>query len=601
MRTAAAFFVCVGAALLAILLASSSPHAQPVTSGQGLSRVVHDRSLMGSGTSSNPLGVRTDCTSTQILKWNGTSWACAADSAGTGDITDVTVTSPACSAGSYMTTLTGGASSGNAPVGGTCTAEVGDISSVGATANMGLTGGATSGAATLGLLSTCANGEVLKSGGTGTTWTCAADSTGTGESTVAGAGLTLTGSTVDAVCLTGLTCNANDIQIAARDFGDVTTTSAGSVWDIDASAVGTSEIADGSVALADMANMATASFIGRTTAATGVPEVLTATQATAILNAATATLKGLVPTPPNNTTTFLRGDATFAAVPAEISGLTTNTIPKATSSTAIGNSSVTDTGTVVDVNTALSKFGSGSDGYVYLAELSMGFGFAVDADLTGYISNTGYNNSTTRFRSLEIQDGKSAAIATFTGSSKLVALAGALTVATNLTTGGYAEIANAVYANSQSVYTSSGGINAFRTTNAAATLLINPVGYLDGTTQFRSTSIQDGKGSPIVLLDGADKHIYYYGTAPTLSGCTGNCTIAAYSTDTRGKVSCTDGPNACTVTFATGFTTNAPSCVFGTTRTTTVYQTTAPATGSMTFTTQGAGAHSVDYHCDGML
>ena len=31
--------------------------------------------------------------------------------------------------------------------------------------------------------------------------------------------------------------------------------------------------------------------------------------------AATATASGLVPTPPNNTTTFLRGDATFAAVP----------------------------------------------------------------------------------------------------------------------------------------------------------------------------------------------------------------------------------------------------------------------------------------------
>lgn len=45
----------------------------------------------------------------------------------------------------------------------------------------------------------------------------------------------------------------------------------------------------------------------------------TVTQATAALNAATATLKGLVPTPPNNTTTFFRGDATFAT-PAPGSG-----------------------------------------------------------------------------------------------------------------------------------------------------------------------------------------------------------------------------------------------------------------------------------------
>jgi hypothetical protein len=62
-----------------------------------------------------------------------------------------------------------------------------------------------------------------------------------------------------------------------------------------------------------MADIATARFIGRTTALTGVPESLTTAQATALLDAATATVKGLVPTPPNNTTTFLRGDATFAA------------------------------------------------------------------------------------------------------------------------------------------------------------------------------------------------------------------------------------------------------------------------------------------------
>lgn len=37
---------------------------------------------------------------------------------------------------------------------------------------------------------------------------------------------------------------------------------------------------------------------------------------------ATSTTSGLVPIPPNNTTTFLRGDATFAPLPASASGLT---------------------------------------------------------------------------------------------------------------------------------------------------------------------------------------------------------------------------------------------------------------------------------------
>lgn len=109
------------------------------------------------------LTLLTTCTSGQILKWDGTTWACAADS-DSGDITAVTagtgisgggtsgavtvtanLAGASCSAGNYVSALT---STGA----GTCTAEVGDISSVGATSNMGLTGGATSGAATLGLL-----------------------------------------------------------------------------------------------------------------------------------------------------------------------------------------------------------------------------------------------------------------------------------------------------------------------------------------------------------------------------------------------------------------------------------------------------------------
>lgn len=78
---------------------------------------------------------------------------------------------------------------------------------------------------------------------------------------------------------------------------------------------GSTTIANDAVTNAKLANMATQTFKGRTTAGTGDPEDLTVTQATAMLNVANATTKGLVPTPPNNTTTYLRGDATFAAPP----------------------------------------------------------------------------------------------------------------------------------------------------------------------------------------------------------------------------------------------------------------------------------------------
>ena len=80
------------------------------------------------------------------------------------------------------------------------------------------------------------------------------------------------------------------------------------------SSISTTEIDDDAVTYAKMQNIsATARLLGRNTAGAGDTEEVTPTQATAMLDAATATLKGLVPTPPNNTTTFLRGDATFAA------------------------------------------------------------------------------------------------------------------------------------------------------------------------------------------------------------------------------------------------------------------------------------------------
>lgn len=67
-------------------------------------------------------------------------------------------------------------------------------------------------------------------------------------------------------------------------------------------AINASKILDGSITNTDLANMATQTIKGRTTAGTGAPEDLTATQATAILNnfvgdTGGTPLKGLVPPP----------------------------------------------------------------------------------------------------------------------------------------------------------------------------------------------------------------------------------------------------------------------------------------------------------------
>lgn len=90
-------------------------------------------------------------------------------------------------------------------------------------------------------------------------------------------------------------------------------------------------LADDAVTNAKLANMAEATIKGRAVGAgTGDPQDLTATQATAILNAFTSLLKGLVPASGGGTTTFLRADGTFAAP----GGITAGTVQATTSGTA---------------------------------------------------------------------------------------------------------------------------------------------------------------------------------------------------------------------------------------------------------------------------
>ena len=70
-------------------------------------------------------------------------------------------------------------------------------------------------------------------------------------------------------------------------------------------------IASGVVSNAKLADVATSTFKGRTTAGTGSPEDLTSTQATALLNAFSSTLKGLAPASGGGTSNFLRADGTW--------------------------------------------------------------------------------------------------------------------------------------------------------------------------------------------------------------------------------------------------------------------------------------------------
>jgi len=113
------------------------------------------------------------------------------------------------------------------------------------------------------------------------------------------------------------------------DKGDITVSSSGATWTIDS----------GVVTNAKLANVSTATIKGRTTAGTGSPEDLTGTQATALLDTFTTSLKGLAPASGGGTSNFLRADGTWAAPTTTVSGNLNVGIVTATSFVKSGGTS----------------------------------------------------------------------------------------------------------------------------------------------------------------------------------------------------------------------------------------------------------------------
>jgi len=105
-------------------------------------------------------------------------------------------------------------------------------------------------------------------------------------------------SAADKVKLDGLIAGG----ISDGDKGDLTVSSSGTVWAVDAGVITNNKLAD----------VATATFKGRLTDATGTPEDLTGSQATTLLSTFTSGLKGLAPASGGGSSNFLRADGAWA-------------------------------------------------------------------------------------------------------------------------------------------------------------------------------------------------------------------------------------------------------------------------------------------------
>ena len=173
-----------------------------------------------------------------------------------------------------------------------------------------------------------------------------ADITGTAGQVLRVSGTTLGFGAIDVSSTSAVTNQLNAASFPVLT-GDVTT----------AGGALATTIATNAVTNTKLAQIATATFKGRTTAGTGNVEDLTVTQATAMLNQFTSSLQGLVPGSGGGTSNFLRADGSWAAPPGG-GGATWNNSTSSPVSATAGNNYVANLGTLLTFNLPTPSLGA---------------------------------------------------------------------------------------------------------------------------------------------------------------------------------------------------------------------------------------------------
>jgi hypothetical protein len=201
----------------------------------------------GTGSGTANLSLLTTCSNNQVLKWNGTAWACANDVDTNTNTTYSAGTGISLSGTTFSSTL-GTTIEGSEITNGTITAADLATNSVAAAeiaanavGSSEIANGAVTNTKINGIAANCGSGQVLKANGTGG-FTCANDNTGSGDISGVTAGNGLTGGgasgpvTLNIGAGTGITVAAD--SISATLGTDITS----------------AEIVDGTVSTSDIGN-----------------------------------------------------------------------------------------------------------------------------------------------------------------------------------------------------------------------------------------------------------------------------------------------------------------------------------------------------------